>query len=357
MSIQERIDFGITANPLSPREISAFAAQITLILKSGITIREGVAIMSEDAHDTRMKEILSIIAEELEFGKPLYSAITTTKVFPKYLIDMMEIGELSGRLEDVLSSLANYYEREECIVRSIKNAVTYPIIMIIMILIVIIILIVKVLPVFNQVFEQLGGEMSGFAKSMMHFGTALASNSVFIAGGCLLLLLALKVAKNSKNWKQNYSHFISTFFLTKKLNAKVASARFASAMSLMLSSGLDTDQSIDMVYKLVDNHFIRGKIDTCRMLIKQGSSFSDALAKTDIFTGVYSRMVTVGFKTGTVDLVMHKLAEQYEEEVDIQLGSLISMIEPTLVTALSIIVGMILLSVMLPLIGVMSSIS
>ena len=124
----------------------------------------------------------------------------------------------------------------------------------------------------------------------------------------------------------------------------------------MLASGLDTDQSLDMVHKLIDNEFIQEKITACKGYINEGVGFAESMVKADIFTGIYARMISVGFKTGSVDTVMKKLAERYEEEVDSHIAGIISILEPTLVAVLSIIVGMILLSVMLPLMGIMSSI-
>lgn len=340
---------------LSLGEISAFCAQIAMIMKSGIPMAEGISIMCEDMKNSEGKAILESIREQVETGEPLYVALGATGKFPKYVVDMTEIGETTGRLDEVMDSLYTYYEREEAIAKSIRNAVTYPLIMVVMMVLVVTVLIVKVLPIFNQVFVQLGSEMTGFSRTVMNLGQLIGRYS-FVLIGVVVVLAVWLIMRKTEGGRKTLQKWNASFFATKKLNAKIASGRFASAMSLMLASGLDTDQSLDMVYKLVDNDYIKEKIAACKQHITDGANFSDALVRADIFTGVYARMVSVGFKTGSVDTVMAKLAERYEEEVDTDIGNIIAVLEPTLVAILSIVVGMILLSVMLPLMGIMSSI-
>lgn len=341
---------------LSNSEISTFCAQVAMIMKSGISVGEGISIMFEDMKNAEGKEILGVILEHVEMGEPIFMALAATDKFPKYVVSMVEIGEQAGKLDEVLESLCLYYEREEGISKSIKNAVTYPLVMIAMMVLVISVLVVKVLPIFGQVFKQLGSEMSGISVSIMNIGASISKYSVVILGVAIIAVVGFILLKRTAGGRDKLARFNASFFATKKLSAKIASGRFASAMSLMLSSGLDTDQSLDMVTNLVDNAYIREKIKSCKEHINDGASFSDALVKSEIFTGVYARMISVGFKTGSVDTVMKKLADRYEGEVDTQINGMISILEPTLVAILSIIVGMILLSVILPLMGIMSSI-
>lgn len=341
---------------LSPNEISTFCAQIAMIMKSGISVSEGVSIMCEDVKNPQGKELLEAIYAQVELNEPLFKALESTGRFPKYVVDMTEIGERTGKLDDVMDSLCAYYEREESIAKNIKNAVTYPVIMIVMMVFVITVLIVKVMPIFSQVFAQLGSEMSDFSKSILALGNIIGQYAYVIIGVIAVLVIGFIILRRTASGRRLLDSWKASFFATKNLNSKIASGRFASAMSLMLSSGLDTDQSLDMVYKLVDNVYIRNKITRCKQYIAEGVNFSEALVKADIFTGVYARMISVGFKTGAVDTVMKKLAERYEEEIDTQMSNIISILEPTLVAILSTVVGMILLSVMLPLMGIMSSI-
>ncbi|MFZ2539140.1 MAG: type II secretion system F family protein [Oscillospiraceae bacterium] len=341
---------------LSSDEIATFCAQIAMILKAGISVSEGISIMCEDIKNSEGEKILSEIQESVDMGEPFHMALSATQKFPNYVVDMTRIGEQSGRLDEVMDSLCEYYEREESIAKSVKSAVTYPLIMVSMMLLVIGILVTKVLPVFAEVYAQLGSVPSPFVQNVMSLGSVAVFYALIIVILIIILFLIWFFMGKSTKGRNAITRFKASFFMTKKISAKIASGRFASAMALTMSSGLDVEQSLAMVKKLVDNNFTHEKITKCQELTAQGSSFSDAILNAKIFSGVYSRMVAVGFKAGCADTVMKKLSERYEDEVDTQINKIISILEPTLVAVLSVVVGMILLSVMLPLMGIMSSI-
>ncbi|MCL2851993.1 MAG: type II secretion system F family protein [Defluviitaleaceae bacterium] len=341
---------------LTPSEIAAFCAQMSMIVKSGISIAEGIGIMHDDASNPAGREIMSVIHGEVEIGSPLHMALEKTEKFPDYMVNMVEIGEATGKLENVMDALTTYYEREEAIARIVRSALAYPLVMISMMLAVIIILIVQVMPIFNEVFQGLGAQMTGFPLAVMNFGQALGTYSAAIVGVLAALALAFIVLRSTKSGREALDRFKENFFLTRGLYSKMASGRFASAMALMLASGMDTDKSLEMVHRLVRTPSVRDKIKLCQEKLEQGTRFSDALSEVGMFSGIYARMVSVAFKTGSMDTIMEKLAVRYEEETNTQINNIISIVEPTLVAVLSVIVGVILLSVMLPLMGIMSAI-
>ena len=341
---------------LTNRELSSFCDQIAMILNAGISPVEGISIMLEDTTTAEGKQILGKISEQIETGQSFHTSVSAAEVFPKYALDMIEIGEQSGRLEEVMRSLSAYYEREENIAENIKNAVTYPFIIIGMMAVVILVLIIKVLPVFNQVFIQLGTEMTGFSRTLLNLGTTISNYAlVFIVIIAMLVLLYFFMSKTPAG-QRLWGIFCAKSVFTKPIYDKIASGRFASGMALTLSSGLDTDNSLEMVERLVDNSVMAQKINSCRSLVANGIGFAEALVNVGIFSSMYSRMISIGYKTGSVDKVMAKIASGYEEEVDTRINHLISVLEPTLVIILSVIVCMILLSVMLPLMAVIGGI-
>ena len=351
----KRDEAGFNKETLSNREISTFCSQIAMIMKSGIPVSEGISIMVEDMKNPQGRAVLEVIAAHLDAGGAFHAALEATGKFPRYVLDMAELGERTGRLDDVMSSLDSYYEREEAISKNIRNAVTYPMVMITMMLLVIVILVVEVLPLFAEVFDLLGREMNEFSAGMIRMGEVLSRYSVFFIGFFVLLGVVFLLARYTKAGRNVLQKIKLSFFATKKLMAKIASGRFASAMAMTLASGLDVDQSLDMATKLVDNPNTHAQIARCKELMLEGDSFSTALVKSDIFTGVYARMISVGFKTGSVDVIMKRISDMYDEEIQNRISGIISVLEPTLVAVLSTIMGMILLSVMMPLMGIMTS--
>ncbi|MDD2972237.1 MAG: type II secretion system F family protein [Lachnospiraceae bacterium] len=345
-----------TNKKLSNTEVASFCAQIALLLKAGITPVEGMGILLSDNRNPDGREILQSIYEVCQQGESFYRAVKASQVFPDYVLHMISIGEESGRLDDVMDSLSSYYEREENIHSGIKNAISYPLVMIVMMFIVIIVLLTKVLPIFEQVFVQLGTEMNAISRSFMSMGHLISKSSIVLLILVILAIVLYLYFTKSEKGRNLYLRFALAFPVTREFYENMASGRFASGMALTLSSGLDTFSSLDLVAELVDNDGMKEKIGKCKSLIESGSNFPDALASSQIFSNLYSRMIAVGFRTGNVDIVMKKIAENYEKETDAKIYTIISVLEPTLVIILSLIVGLILLSVILPLMGIMSSI-
>lgn len=346
---------------MSNKELAMFCDQMAMIIKAGQTPEAGINLMLDDAASEEAKQILTPIAKMCDLGEPFHKACASSGVFPKYALDMIEIGNTSGKLDDVLESLANHYNREEAVAQSIKSAVTYPFLIICMMLVVILVLVIKVLPIFQQVFVQLGTEMTGFSKGLLNFGNTLSTYSAVFIGLVILLALLFVYFTKVPVGKKQWSLFCAKCPLTKSFYEKIAAGRFASAMAIMKSAGLDTDKSLDLTTQLVDNEAMEEKIALCRKLMEGDEntaaiSFSESLAKAGIFSAMYSKMINIGFKSGSVDKVFKKIADSYDEEIDIALSNTISILEPTLVIILSIVVCLILLSVIMPLMGIMSSI-
>lgn len=341
---------------LNNSEIASFCGQTAMILNAGITPAEGMDILLQDTKDAQGQEILSRILQICRQGESFCAAITAVGVFPDYVLHMVTLGEESGNLDEVMKSLSDYYEREEAIAENIRSSIRYPFIMIGMMLLVIFVLLTKVLPIFNQVFIQLGSEMTGFPSSLLSLGRSLNQYSIILLGVLVFFVLLYLLTSKTQAGKRMTNRFLCRFPLTRSFYEKMASGRFASGMAMALGSGLDTFGSLDLVSAIVDNKVLQGKIEACKKHIRDGDNLSESLIKSAIFSNLYSRMVAVGFRTGSIDLVMSKIAENYEKETDKTLRSIISVLEPTLVIILSLIVGLILLSVILPLMGIMSSI-
>lgn len=345
---------GTRQEALSNLEAAAFCEQMAMVLKAGISVTEGISIMREDAQSPAEKELLGGIYEKMQETGTISSALRESGVFPGYLCKMTQIGEETGTLDDVLSSLERYYERQEGVSRSIRSALTYPLVMIGMMALVIVVLLTRVMPVFQQVFRQLGMEMSGFSRGALLLGNALSRYAVVFVGVIVAFALLFVWLVKTKNGRVQLEKLGRRFRFTREISDKMAVCRFAGGMSLTLKSGLTPERGLELAEELNENIFFGGKIADCRKKMEEGSSLSEAFHETKIFTGVYARMADIAGRTGVMDEVMGKLADQIEEEVDEEIGSFISMLEPTLVILLSLIVGTILLSVMLPLLGILA---
>lgn len=343
-----------TFTPLSNGELAAFCSQMAMILRSGISVLEGISLMQEDTTDSEETAFLTLMEETFQTTGSFKEALGATGAFPDYMLQMVEIGEYTGKLDEVMKALSRHYEREALIAQSIKGAVTYPLIMVFMMLLVILVLITKVMPIFNQVFRQLGSEMTGFSAAILSFGTAINRYSVLLIGFIAILALAVLYFGKTKNGRAKLTYFAAHFSRTRALTEKIAACRFASGMSLTLSSGISPEECVKLAAKLIHHDHFSKKLAACKAAVENGQDLSESLLASQIFSGVYARMVSIGSKTGSLDEVMKDIADKYQDEIDLKFTDMIAVLEPTLVIALSLIVGMILLSVMLPLMGIMS---
>lgn len=350
------MDKQVQGKPFSNMEISSFCGQVAMILRSGISSIEGITIMLEDASSPEEKKILQAILENMQETGSLYQALADTKLFPSYMLHMIQIGEETGTLDEVMAALNLHYDREDSIAKSIRNAVTYPLIMAGMMIVVIIVLLVKVMPIFNQVFIQLGTEMTGFSRTLMNLGNTINRYSIVFAAALILITGLILFGTRTTSGRQICRSFGYRFKFTRMIYEEIAACRFAGGMALTLSSGLNPERSIELVSALNDDGHFQEKINSCRHLLDEGKALPEALHTTGIFTGMYAHMVSIGGKTGTMDQVMDKISGLYQDDIDTRMNNGLAVLEPTLVIALSLIVGVILLSVMLPLMGIMSSI-
>ena len=335
-------------NIMAEAEISAFCKQINMIVKAGLPTYYGISILHEEEKDPTTKALLGQIYEPMELGASLHEALSQTKAFPEYMLQMIHIGEQTGRLEEVLDSLTVYYEREAQIREGIKRAVTYPLVMSVMMLAVIVVIITNVVPIFADVYAELGSDLAGSAKLLMDISTFLNQNLLAILGVFIVVGILLIILSQTPAGKQ---------FLSKRGFARsLAASRLANCLYLALASGLDTDEGLDLAEKLVDNSHLEAAIRRCKELIKEGQGFSSALLASGCFSEMHSSIITIGYKTSAMDDVMLNISKAYEEETDAKLQHFVSVLEPTLIIILSFFIGLILVSFLLPLLGIMSSI-
>ena len=339
---------------LPAEEIATFCGQIALILQAGIPLYDGMETLVESCEDKKGKEAFKMLADKVVETGRLYDAVKEAGFFPDYMVNMINIGEEAGKLDEVLKSLSIYYERESRIRKSIKSAITYPLLLITMMAAVVTLLVTKILPVLEKVFKNMGADITETGKSIMNVGLKIGTISfmfivgvfVFIAAICIAVKLGAGDRLKSVSFKLP---------LLRGLSRNISCSRFASVLSMMISSGYSLEKALRLAPGIVNDFVAQEKIMKCDLLLRDGKSFPEALENVEMFKGIHNRMISVGFKAGQLDTVMEKMAKLYEEEVDDTIEKLLSFIEPTLVAILSIIIGGILVSVMLPLTSIMSS--
>ena len=339
---------------LTMSEKYMFCNQMAMILESGFSLNQGVTMVYEEMDDKNIKGVLQEVAKYLDEQVSFSEAIDLTKAFDDYMVNLVKVGETSGNLDDVMQSLSEYYARIDDITNKLKQALTYPIILIIMMVVVVGIIVFKVLPIFKDVLNGLGSDLSSYANSFMEFGQIFSLI-------CFAVLLVLVIVIIAGYLYQRVTHVnvlsnvVQKSFLTRKLSRALNKAQITNALSLFISSGYDLQEAMKFVPKLVDDKQLRANLEKCNEDLINGDSFVEVIKKYQIYQGMQLNMIQVGFKTGQVDIIMKQLSNSFQEEVSRAIDQFLNIIEPTIVTLLSLVVGIVLMSVMLPLISIMSS--
>lgn len=341
---------------LTDIELSAFAEQLAMILHSGISTLEGVMIMRDDMPEGQGKEILDGVYQTLEETGYLVEALRAAEVYPEYFIRMVEIGERSGTLEEVMASLSEYYGRQASLMRSIRDALVYPLVLLGMLFAVLIVLMTQVMPVFQEVFEQLGIEMSGISSTVFKISGILQRASIAILVVVVAAVLGSLIAMRTVKGRATLTSVVLRLPLGRTITRLLACSRFSKALSLALHSGLDMGESFELASGLTDHAEFQQNVAKAGELMEQGSDLAESLRDAEIITGLNARMVSIGFHTGTAETALDHISASCQEEADNHIQSAVSALEPTLTAVLSILTGLILVSVMLPLLSVMANI-
>lgn len=341
---------------VSDGELSVLCRELALMIHAGTGVGDGLRLLQEES-DPVWASILGGLADSVEQGATLSQALRASGVFPADMAGLAAVGEQAGRPEESLQALSAYYEGRERLSNRIRSALLYPAVLLVLMLVVIGVLLIRVVPVFNQVFESLGGELTGLAGGLLHLGQALS--------GALPVLLALLAAAAAflaafagsarfrdrllRSWRARHGD--------RGLSRSVAAARFAQALSMGMRSGLPVEEALTQSASLLEEYpAAKSRVRDALARMEQGAGLAEALRAAGVFPASSCRMLALGVRSGTGDVVMADIARRLEEQSDQAIERAVGRVEPAMVIGASVLVGIILLSVMLPLMNIMSAI-
>ena len=340
---------------VTPQYLPVFCQELHQLVKSGIPLAEGLAMLRDDEKEAETRALLGELNRLLEDGMPLASALRETGVFPEYMSDMVALAEETGRLEEVLQSLRRHYERQLRMAADIRGAVAVPAALFIVMVAVVVLLVTQVLPVFDKVFAQLGRRMSMMAVGMMNAGAALARAGTAIGAVLVVIAAAALVIGLTPALREKFAAWFRRNFGGRGILGQMATARFASSMSMAVSSGLSMEESVRLSAKLCGgSKEIDAKTERCRKELEEGMGPADALARSGLFSGRDCRLLKLAEQTGSLPDTLEDLARRQEEESQRRIDRTVGAIEPVIVVITSVLAGVILLSVMLPLMGLLN---
>jgi len=342
---------------LSNLETADLCRELALLLHSGVGVGDGLFLLAEEEKEPLLHELLDGMAKAVDQGGMLSRAFEESGCFPVYLTGLLRVGEEVGKLEETLNALSAYYENKERTERQVISSLTYPAILLVLMLSVIVILLSKVLPVFNDIYLSLGGRLTGIAGGLLTLGQFLDRAMPYLCGILAAVLLFLALFSLHGGFRKWISGLWQKHWGDSGISRKMNNARFAQALAMGFSSGMPIEDAAEMAADLLDNvPKAKQRCAQCREQLLNGTELSKALEESHLLSPAAGRLLTLALRSGNGDTVMHDIARRMQEEASHALESLVSKLEPALVLITSGMVGVILLSVMLPLMNIMSSI-
>jgi len=341
---------------LSMEELSGFCSQIAMMMNSGLGLYEGLEALARTHRNSKNAAVYESVFNKFAERGSLYDALKAEGSWPHYLTEMTGIGERTGHLDRIMEGMASYYSREARIRSAVVSAVTYPIVLGAMMLLILLIMIVKVLPVFRRVLASLGVTVNDAGNSLMNMGVGIAWVVLAVMGVAMLAVIICCLLMKTRARNRVISALMKLFVPVRRINSKLSASRVASVLSMMISGGFPLDEAMEMVPAVLDDDMSAAQVNEMRSRIAEGMSFEDALAGSGMYDELFGCMIRMGCSVGCADSVLAKVASEYETRVEDSVSDLVSIIEPTLVAVLCVVIGAVLLSVMMPMAGIISSI-
>lgn len=342
---------------LGKSERILFSRQLILALNSDISITEGLDIIRSKSDNGLLNKALTQMIEKIYMGYSFGDAIKDqAEVFSSFYVDMVRIGEESGNLAKILDQVAQTYERDIITIKKVKQAVTYPLILTGLMFGVIILLITEVMPMFDRVLRSLGGEMPAITKRILQVGLFLKEYGIFVIGALAILGIAIFYWQKTGRGKVFIDKIKFQIPFQREIVSSLLAARFARNLGLLLTSGLGVNQAMEMVFPIIDNRHLAQKIKDGIGQLNAGEGLDVVIEGLSLFPSLLTKLFSVGLATGQMDQALLRAADEMDRDVDDHLVRLTSVLEPLLIIILSIIVGIILISVVLPVISIMNNI-
>ena len=343
------------------KELAAFFEDMGMMIQSGISVTEAVSLLKEDSAGKTaggagsLHTALDMMNESIQSGAGLGEAMKETGIFPEYSIDLVETSEFTGHLEEALFQLSEYYVTEDRMKSALATSVRYPVILLIMVLAVLVVLLVMVFPSFYGVYNNLTGSLSASSYSYINISFALCRvMTVFIA------LITAAVLLGIYSWNRGGSgkvlSFMSQFRSVRELLESVALYRFSSCFSMFIAAGQNQDEAISRSIGAAGNAGVEAHLEHCRDLMAGGMSFSQAAYEEHIYDNASSRILMSAERSGMLDTALTKVTESLRHAAEEHAAGIANTAEPLMTGSLMIFIGLILISLMLPLIGIMNSI-
>lgn len=347
-ALNKEIDFSI-GKKVKPRDLSVFCRQFVSITQAGVPMKEALQMLSEQTENKWLKRAISEVLLNVEKGNTLADSMRSQPdIFPPMLVNMVEAGEQSGSLEMAFSRMAVHFEKEAKLKATIKKATIYPIILVIAAIGVIAVMLLFVIPIFIDMFADLDIEMPAITMFVMNSSKWMTSHWYVVLAIIVGVVVAYKLIYKTTQGRLTIDRIKMKMPLFGKLTVKTACSQFARTMSTLLMSGISTIDALETTSKIVNNIHYTNAMLKAREEVMKGVPLSEPLEASGIFPPMVYHMTGIGEETGNVEEMLEKMADYYDEEVEMTTQSVLAAMEPIIILFMALIIGTLVIAVISP---------
>lgn len=344
-----------TKYKIGTKDIADFCYKISVMIKSGISLSKVLNIIYDSTTKSQLKSVTANLYEGVQSGKSMSFVMNEMNgVFPEFLTYMVEIGEVGGNLDNVMSSMSLYYEEELKINNKLKAAMIYPIILILVTIVAVSFILIFVFPKFTSFFA--GMELPVPTKILLMLSNFLSSKwwavILFLISASVLFLYFMTIP----SFKTKIHQKKLAIPVFGKLNRTMYTSKFSTAFSIMYTSGVSVITCIDVAAKVMGNMYVRNRLEESAKIIKDGGMLSEGLNSINIFDKLFISMVLVGEESGALDKSLKDSGDYFAREADASIAKMMAMVEPIMIIVLALIIGFIVIAIMLPIFSIYTQI-
>ena len=348
--------FSVTGK-VSTNELCTFSKQFSVMISAGISIIDCIEILKNQSYSSLLRKTLNKMTEDLTSGLLLSQSMKKyPKVFPNFFTSMVFVGETSGKLDNILLSVADYYDRRQKTAKKIKSALAYPLTLVVLIVAILAVLLYFVIPTFISTFAQLNVEMPSLTMSLFNISNFVRTwwkEMVCIVFGVFLIFYLIGKTKGGRYF---FDLLKLKLPILKNINMANFISTFTQSLGLLLSSGLDMVSALASINKIINNKYLEKKFSEIRQDVEKGMPLSQAIDINLKSSPILVQMISVGEKTGRLDSVMLQTFDYFDQQVDAALNLIVVFIQPTILLILGVSIAVIFAAIYMPILSMITSI-
>ena len=331
------------------KELVVMTRQLSTLIDAGLPLLRSLNVLITQLKPSKLRDILREIFADIQSGSTFAEGLAKhPKQFDSLYVNMVRAGEVGGMLEVVLQRIATFMERREALKRRVKGALIYPIAVILIATAIVCFLLIKVVPVFADIFKEFGGELPAPTRVLMAAGDVMFYKWWLMLSIVCWIIIGIKVLSKSKTVKRVFDRVILKVPLIGDLITKVSVARFARTLGTLITSGVPILQALKITRDTISNEVVQNAVDMVHESVKEGDTIAAPLDKSKVFPPMVVNMIDVGEETGSLDAMLMKVADIYDNEVEVAVEAMLSLLEPAIIIVLGGIIGFIVVSLYLP---------